>query len=275
MSAVGFAPEYRPMFTLTIYPNDGTPFIVDLPLKRLTLGRGVENHIVISSDYISARHACLEWFPEKKAWGIRDLGSRHGTRLNGNLIRKAPLKDGDILQFSAALIACFKETKPEAGPPPDMVPAKVRKTPVSNGVAMENADAILRQRQSELNALDAGIAHRQETLAALELTLTALWEEEKERLHLQARREKQLKDLDCLIASRASAHAHENAVGQGEPGLAATLAEVPLPELPLEARPEKRQPHGAGVDWVEAEMVRLGFEFHSMEVPRKLKTGDA
>lgn len=56
------------------------------PGQKLTLGRSPDNRIVLRDDLASRNHA--EVFPQPDGWGIRDLGSRNGTRVNGQLISK-------------------------------------------------------------------------------------------------------------------------------------------------------------------------------------------
>ena len=56
------------------------------PGQKLTLGRSPDNRIVLRDDLASRNHA--EVFPQADGWAVRDLGSRNGTRVNGQLISK-------------------------------------------------------------------------------------------------------------------------------------------------------------------------------------------
>ena len=56
---------------------------------KVTLGRSPENRIVLRDDLASRNHA--EVFAQADGWGIRDLGSRNGTRVNGQLIARPTL----------------------------------------------------------------------------------------------------------------------------------------------------------------------------------------
>jgi Nif-specific regulatory protein len=84
------------------------------PGQKLTLGRSPDNRIVLRDDLASRNHA--EVFPQADGWGIRDLGSRNGTRVNGQLISKPTrlaLNDVILVGGSEFLLA---------NTPPDSVP---------------------------------------------------------------------------------------------------------------------------------------------------------
>jgi DNA-binding response OmpR family regulator len=62
-----------------------------------TIGRAVENEIVVSSQRISREHACVR----REGWRVilEDLGSTNGTFLNGQrLTEPAQLRDGDHIK---------------------------------------------------------------------------------------------------------------------------------------------------------------------------------
>lgn len=61
----------------------------------VTIGRSLDNDIVIDEASVSRRHAQL-----RRRYGqyvIYDLGSRGGTRVNGQPVRDEPLDDGDVV----------------------------------------------------------------------------------------------------------------------------------------------------------------------------------
>lgn len=63
-----------------------------------TCGRLPSSDLVISRPYVSRQHAQIAF--DNGAYTLVDLGSRHGTYLNGKLIKdRAPLREGDILAF--------------------------------------------------------------------------------------------------------------------------------------------------------------------------------
>jgi FHA domain len=75
-------------------PPAGTTF----PLDALTtLGRDVNNSIVVDDPFASADHAVLTF--RGRAWFVEDLESTNGTYVNGLPVeRVAPLGFGDELQ---------------------------------------------------------------------------------------------------------------------------------------------------------------------------------
>jgi pSer/pThr/pTyr-binding forkhead associated (FHA) protein len=69
-----------------------------------TLGRTMENDIILPDQYISRRHAQISY--EGGTYFLEDLGSTNGTLLNNNDIKgtgKQALKDGDNIQLGTTL----------------------------------------------------------------------------------------------------------------------------------------------------------------------------
>jgi hypothetical protein len=67
--------------------------------RSLSVGRHLDNDLVLVHPRISSRHAVIEW--AATGFHIRDLGSRNGTSVNGKRIRAwRALKEGDIVRFA-------------------------------------------------------------------------------------------------------------------------------------------------------------------------------
>jgi pSer/pThr/pTyr-binding forkhead associated (FHA) protein len=63
-----------------------------------TLGRDVNNSIVLEDDFVSSSHAALTY--RGRAWYVEDLGSTNGTYVNGARVDElSPLAFGDELQI--------------------------------------------------------------------------------------------------------------------------------------------------------------------------------
>lgn len=73
---------------------DGTRHI---PLDRptISIGRHLENDIVVDSKAVSRRHAQIRWRNGK--FVLHDLGSKEGTQKNGLRTRESVLSPGDVI----------------------------------------------------------------------------------------------------------------------------------------------------------------------------------
>jgi len=73
------------------------------------IGRAPENRIVLTDSSVSRQHARL--FPREDAWWVEDLGSKNGTKVNGNLIEGPKrLKQGDGLQVGSFQLVFSSES---------------------------------------------------------------------------------------------------------------------------------------------------------------------
>jgi general secretion pathway protein E len=76
--------------------SNGSSSQQPLTIDALSIGRQIGNMLVIDDTEASRFHCVVE----KVAAGyrVRDLGSRNGTRVNGEIIKVALLNDGDVIQ---------------------------------------------------------------------------------------------------------------------------------------------------------------------------------
>jgi pSer/pThr/pTyr-binding forkhead associated (FHA) protein len=67
----------------------------ELNRERITIGRKPENDIPIDNLAVSGKHALIITILDDSF--LEDLGSTNGTYVNGKLIKKHALKDGDVI----------------------------------------------------------------------------------------------------------------------------------------------------------------------------------
>lgn len=89
-------------------PNRGSSFaLID---GENSIGRQMDNHIVLSSGKVSKRHCALLVTPKEVF--LRDEGSTNGTFVNGTLVRKLPLKPGDKVGIGEFVLELTSTTLP-------------------------------------------------------------------------------------------------------------------------------------------------------------------
>jgi len=67
----------------------------ELDKERLTIGRKPENEIAIDNLAVSGKHALIITILDDSF--LEDLGSTNGTYVNGKLVKKHALKNGDVI----------------------------------------------------------------------------------------------------------------------------------------------------------------------------------
>ncbi|HEU4539064.1 MAG TPA: FHA domain-containing protein, partial [Polyangiaceae bacterium] len=96
------------MWLLTIEDDEGLTTYHRLSGERCSLGRTPDNDVVLAQLNISRRHARLE--RHGGMLFVRDEGSRAGSFLNGQRVRKpTPVADGDALQLGDYVVRFSRE----------------------------------------------------------------------------------------------------------------------------------------------------------------------
>jgi len=96
------------MKKLYIYPKKGNSFPFSLRAGRAAIGRLSENDISIHDPFCSGHHALI--FLEDQKYYIRDMGSKNGTFLNGQIVKsKTVLKEGDEILAGSTRIFFNRE----------------------------------------------------------------------------------------------------------------------------------------------------------------------
>lgn len=86
-------------------PAGGARYL--LARSVVTLGRALDNNIVIEDTQVSRYHAELRL--SGAGYQLRDLRSTNGTRLNGQSVSESPLKPGDRLELGALMLTYLVE----------------------------------------------------------------------------------------------------------------------------------------------------------------------
>ncbi len=69
--------------------------------REATIGKGVENSIVLYPGIVSSRHARIFFDENEKRYCLEDLGSRNGTKLDGvKITQKQKLRDLHVITFA-------------------------------------------------------------------------------------------------------------------------------------------------------------------------------
>ena len=94
-------------------PLRGTMF--PLGTGAATIGRAADNTVVVADQHVSSHHAVIE--PQADGGHrLRDLGSRFGTLLNGQLVESAQLAPGDEIQVGPVVLAYESHAVPPSVP---------------------------------------------------------------------------------------------------------------------------------------------------------------
>jgi pSer/pThr/pTyr-binding forkhead associated (FHA) protein len=96
LDAAGPSGPARRVYTLLFIAGERRGLrVVLMSPAEVTLGRAADADVVLPGDTIRPRHAVIWW--EGDLPYLDDLGSPDGTYLNGERVRRAPLRDGDRL----------------------------------------------------------------------------------------------------------------------------------------------------------------------------------
>lgn len=106
--------------------------------EELTIGRGASNQICISDPVLSRQHCVIS--RDKEQFLIRDLGSRHGTVLNGVPINQQFLKHGDQISLGSSVFAFFLHD--------DAVRPQHTHAELADDTELHGAQTLLRQEDS-------------------------------------------------------------------------------------------------------------------------------
>lgn len=87
---------------LVVTKGEDTGKTFRLGERALTIGRAPSNLIQITDGDVSRNHCGVKWTPS--GYEVSDMTSAHGTKVNGNVVDKLMLKNGDELQLGATVL---------------------------------------------------------------------------------------------------------------------------------------------------------------------------
>lgn len=88
--------------TLRLLNGAGKDRVFTIRAATTTIGRGLDNDLVLESTDVSRHHARIDY--RDGQWQLSDLGSTNGTRLNGQPISQGFLRGGDQLELGGILL---------------------------------------------------------------------------------------------------------------------------------------------------------------------------
>jgi pSer/pThr/pTyr-binding forkhead associated (FHA) protein len=104
-SAAPAAPA-QPRARLLLATPGGT-HVIPLESTQLTIGRGLNNDVILEDTRVSRHHAQLR-YRARRFW-IADIGSTNGTFVNDEQVAERSLRDGDVISLGG-LELTFKES---------------------------------------------------------------------------------------------------------------------------------------------------------------------
>ena len=100
-------PQATQSRTRLLLDTPGGRHVIPLESTQLTVGRGLNNDIIVEDTRVSRHHAQLR-YRARRFW-VSGLGSTNGTFVNGEQIEEKALRDGDIISLGG-LELTFKES---------------------------------------------------------------------------------------------------------------------------------------------------------------------
>lgn len=94
----------QPQIALVVIdgPDQGREFL--LAPMAVRIGRQVENHIQLNDPKVSRDHAVLQYYPKKRAFLLKDLGSTNGTFFNNRRIETTFVFPGDEIRVGGSVL---------------------------------------------------------------------------------------------------------------------------------------------------------------------------
>jgi len=181
-------------YNLIVAEPGKEPVPYELNADRIGLGRGPENQIQVPSEFVSHTH--LEFHHVDDGIAIEDLGSKNGTRVNGQVFDgKRTLHDGDRILIgecvAAHLLLLPDDADPvEAAPRGDEAKHKAAAAYTTLDRKLQDLETDIESKQTEADQLTAKIKDLSGQFEARQKEFTELeGSVEKLRDQLESKRE--------------------------------------------------------------------------------------
>jgi len=96
------------MASLSYTDDNGLEQLIQLGDAPILIGRDPACDLATANPGVSRRHCRIAPLPTG-GWGVTDLGSSHGTDVEGRRVQRARLKDGDLVMCGASFGVTFFE----------------------------------------------------------------------------------------------------------------------------------------------------------------------
>ncbi len=115
--------------------------VIKLPEGSATIGRSHDNDVVIDDSRSSRKHCLLR--PGVGGYSVQDLGSRNGTKYNGQQITEVQIRFGEAFSIGRTILRIFEKQAPsvELVDSTDTVDERVAKAPVATLIESDDEEA--------------------------------------------------------------------------------------------------------------------------------------
>ena len=189
---------------------------VPLPAGPLTIGRNITNLLVIDEVMASRFHCVID--KTKTGFRVRDMDSRNGTLLNGQPVKMAELKAGDIIAIGSTELHF---NPPESVDPPAIFSEEPEAAADPNSAAFLDLDSAL-EPAPLVDVLEP--AEEAQVAASHAYTNAPDWERAlRDRAESLALKPFKETDIALINARGQTAHAPQPSGGRTQPGAEAVV----------------------------------------------------
>ena len=169
---------------ITVHYEGGDSISHPLNQETLRIGRRTDNDVVIPDSYVSGYHAELKRLANA-SYEVEDLDSHNGMTVNGEKVKKARVKEGDVIVFGVLETVIEPQENSRQvvplKPPPSGRPRQKEGDPLAKTLSHSLSE--LRKRSQEetedqLKERDQKIAELQKKVEAAQVEISQLREAE-------------------------------------------------------------------------------------------------